>query len=121
MFYNGLKVPRIEARVGDFFFSFLFFLIRFIWFKSDILNLNHFFIIFRSNHPTPLEVNQSSSAQYQWVANSNYAIKIKQIYIQMKEINEIKSWKHCVEIRGKSNLLSNDEIHIRYKWPVRGT
>ena len=53
--------------------------IGFIWFKSDFFDLNRFLIFFSSNHPTPLEVNQSSSAQCVRDVNSNYAIKIKQI------------------------------------------
>ena len=64
-----------------------------------------FFYFFLSKQPTPLEVNQSSWAQCLRVANSNYAIKIKQIYIQMKEIDEVKSWINCVEIRGKSSTF----------------
>ena len=39
------------------------------------------------------------------VANSNYALKIKQIYIQIKEIDEVKSWINCVETRGKSSTF----------------
>ena len=66
--------------------------------KSDLFDLNQsfylnrfvLFFFFLSNHPTPLVVNQSNSAQRLRVANSNYALKIKQIYIQIKEINEVK-------------------------------
>ena len=61
-------------------------------FFSDFCYLNRFFnFLFLSNHPTPPEVNQSSSAQCLRVDNSNNAIKVKQIYIQIKEINEVKS------------------------------
>ena len=78
---------KIKKKKSDLFF----------WFKS---------IFFPpSNHPTPLEVNQSSSAQCLRVASSNYVIKIKQIYIQIKEIDEVKSWINCVTIRGKSNTF----------------
>ena len=80
--------------------------------KSDLFDLNQIFLIwidffdfFLSNHQTPLEVNQSSSAQHLRVANSNYATKIKQIYIQIKEIDKVKSWTNCVKIRGKSSTF----------------
>ena len=73
--------------------------IFFFWIKINFLKI--------SNHLTPLQVNHSTSAQCLRVANSNYATKIKQIYIQMKKkkkkkkINKIKSWIDCVEIRIK--------------------
>ena len=72
---------------------------RFFWFKkkiekSDLFDLNQIFwfkliflIFFLSNHPTPLEVNQSNSAQHLRVANSNYAFKIKQIYLYSNKRN----------------------------------
>ena len=95
-----------RTRVGDFFDFFKKIKkIGFIWFKSDFFDLNQFFLFFLSNHPTLLEVNQSSSAQCLPVDNSNNAIKVKQIYIQVKETNEVKSWINCVEIRGKSSTL----------------
>ena len=117
-------------RVGIFFFC-LF--ICLFWFslkknknkkkkkkkKSDLFDLNQIFfpieinlliylVIFLSNHLKPLEVNHtpSSSAQCLRVANSNYAIKIKQIYIQMKNIRGVKSWINCVKIRGKSSTFT---------------
>ena len=61
--------------------------------------MDFFEFFFLSNHPTPLEVNQSYSAQSLRDANSNYALKIKQIYIQIKEIDEVKSWINCVNQR----------------------
>ena len=52
------------------------------------------------------------------VASSNYAIKIKQIYIQMEKIDEVKSWINCVEIRGKSSTFkwwNPDYLFMTYK------
>ena len=108
-----------KSRVGDFFdFLKKSKKIGFIWFKSDFFYLNWFFDFFLSSHPTPLEVNQSSSAQCLRVDNSNNAIKVKQIYIQIKEINMIKPWINCVEIRGKSSTLkwwNPDKVLMTYK------
>ena len=75
--------------------------------QSDFLDLNRFFFYFSflSNHPTPQEVHWSSSAQCLRLANSKYAIKIKQIYIQIKEIDKVKSGINYVKIRGKSSTF----------------
>ena len=85
--------------------------IRLIWFKSDFFDLNQF--CFLSNHIIPLQVNQSRSAQSLRIANANNAIKIKEFYIQMKQIDKVIVWKSEV-----NEVFLNDEIQIRYKWPI---
>ena len=77
--FNFIMSHLLFIRVGDFFDYFVIKKIGFIWFKSDFFLFESFFP--HSNHLTPLEVNQSSSAQCLRVANSNYTIKTKQIYI----------------------------------------
>ena len=69
-----------DGRVGNFFDFLKKNFKKSDLFKSDFFLFKLIFsIFFLSNHPAPLEVNQSNSAQRLGVDNSNNAIKVKQI------------------------------------------